>query len=71
FSVALIFLGTWLAAVQAIVNQSPSVGAGGRNVVLDAFGVVAPLLLGTSGLVLLHRFSSDRAEADLSLFSRP
>ncbi|HEX7253856.1 MAG TPA: hypothetical protein VF376_13315 [Thermoanaerobaculia bacterium] len=71
FSVALIFLGTWLAAVQAIVNQSPSVGTGGRNVVLDVFGVVAPLLLGTSGLVLLDRFLSDRQEADLSLFSRP
>ncbi|HEY6929393.1 MAG TPA: hypothetical protein VJA66_06935 [Thermoanaerobaculia bacterium] len=71
-SVALIVLATWLAAFRTITGPAgQSVSTGGRNVVLDAFGVVAPLLLGTSGLVLLHRFSSDRQEADLSLFSRP
>jgi FtsH-binding integral membrane protein len=70
-SVALIFFATWFAAFRAITSQAgaPSV-TGGRNLVLDLFGVLAPLLLGTSGLVLLHRFSSDREESDLSMFSR-
>lgn len=70
-SVALIFFATWFAAFRAITIQAGGrVSVGGRTVVLDLFGVLAPLLLGTSGLVLLHRFSSDREEADLSMFSR-
>jgi FtsH-binding integral membrane protein len=70
-SVALIFFATWFAAFRAATSQAAArVSAGGRNVVLDLFGVLAPLLLGTSGLVLLHRFSSDREETDLSMFSR-
>lgn len=70
-SVALIFFATWIAAFRAATIQAGGrVSAGGRNVVLDLFGVLAPLLLGTSGLVLLHRFSADREEGDLSMFSR-
>jgi hypothetical protein len=70
-SVALIVFATWLSAFRAITIQAGGrVSTEGRNVVLDLFGVLAPLLLGTSGLLLLHRFSSDREEADLSMFSR-
>jgi hypothetical protein len=66
-TVLIIWVSNWMATIRALSAPAATHPAPGRRLALDAFGLIAPLVLGVAGQILLRHFRRDREEADLTI----